>query len=187
VCESEPEAPRHPRCRHSTGPSRSTPGSLPRTSTIELAMQLNRPDLARRYARAYRARAATDANAPTMRLVALVLDSGGVRAPAVARAVQSATAIMLWRAGVADFKWWADSAETAVALLRELVTDSTTSPALGPCRPTPLCGGSASRPRWPSAATCTRRRKRTAVCSPTRVRHRSVHRRTRSSIWHCWA
>jgi hypothetical protein len=65
--------------------------------------------------------AAKDANAPMMRLVALVFDSGGVRGPAVDRATRSATAIMLWRAGVEYFKWWTDADETAAVLLRELV------------------------------------------------------------------
>jgi hypothetical protein len=155
--------------------------------TVELAMQLNRPDLARRYARAYRARAATDANAPTMRLVALVFDSGGVRAPAVARAVQSATAIMLWRAGVEYFKWWADSAETAVALLRELVTGEHD---VAGARPLPadslmwrqsLASALAFRGHLRAAAEADRRLLADARASPFSASQ------AHSSTWHCWA
>jgi eukaryotic-like serine/threonine-protein kinase len=87
--------------------------------TVELATQLGQPDLAKRYARAYMARGLADANAPALRLVALVFDSG-VGAPAVAREVESASANTLFHTAVDHLKWWVDSAETAVVLLRAL-------------------------------------------------------------------
>jgi tetratricopeptide (TPR) repeat protein len=64
----------------------------------------------------------TDVNAPSLRLVALVLDSGGAGAPAVTRAIPSASALTLFSAGIEHLGLWPDSAETAIALLRELAT-----------------------------------------------------------------
>ena len=88
--------------------------------TVQLALQLGMPERARRYARAYAALNPTDANAPSLRIVALVFDSGGVEAPAVARALRTASANTLYRVGNDHLKWWLDSAQTAVAVLREL-------------------------------------------------------------------
>ena len=89
---------------------------------VRLAIQLGQPNLARRYARTYAAFDPTDINAPSLRLVALVLDSGGLGSAPVTRAIQTASAEPLWRAGFDHLSWWPDSAETAVALLRELAT-----------------------------------------------------------------
>jgi serine/threonine-protein kinase len=89
---------------------------------VRLEMRQGRPDLALRYARAYPASDPTDVNAPSLRLVALVLDSGGVSAPAATRAIRSASAVALFRAGIEHLGLWPDSAETAIALLRELAT-----------------------------------------------------------------
>ncbi|HEX6104246.1 MAG TPA: hypothetical protein VFZ26_01600, partial [Gemmatimonadales bacterium] len=87
--------------------------------TVELAMQLRMPERAMRYARAYAARNPTEASAEALRLVALVFDSGGVAAPAVAAAVRAAPANTISR--VYDhLQWWTDSAETAIALRRSL-------------------------------------------------------------------
>jgi eukaryotic-like serine/threonine-protein kinase len=89
---------------------------------VHLEMQRGRPDLALRYAQAYAALDPTDVNAPSLRLVALVLDSGGVGAPAVTRAIRSASALALFSAGLEHLDLWPDSAETAITLLRELAT-----------------------------------------------------------------
>ncbi|HEX5575467.1 MAG TPA: protein kinase [Gemmatimonadales bacterium] len=89
---------------------------------VQLEIQRGRPDLALRYARAYPASDSTDVNAPSLRLVALVLDTGGVGAPAATRAIRSASAVALFRAGLEHLGSWPDSAETAIALLRELAT-----------------------------------------------------------------
>jgi tetratricopeptide (TPR) repeat protein len=89
---------------------------------VRLEMKQGRADLAQRYAQAYPAADSTDVNAPSLRLVALVLDSGGVGTPAAARAMRSASALTLYRAGLEHLGLWPDSAETAIALLRELVT-----------------------------------------------------------------
>jgi tetratricopeptide (TPR) repeat protein len=84
-------------------------------------MRLGLPDRARRYARAYAALEPPEAHAPSLRLAALVFDSGGAGAPAVDRALRSATANTLVRVGHDHLRWWTDSAETAVLVLRELV------------------------------------------------------------------
>jgi hypothetical protein len=89
---------------------------------FELAMRLGRPDRAAEYARAYTALNSTGLDAPAVRLTALVLDSGGVQAPTVFRQVRSASAVTLFTVGHEHLRWWTDSAETAVVLLRELVT-----------------------------------------------------------------
>jgi serine/threonine-protein kinase len=87
---------------------------------VALSMSLGRPDLAKRYARAYPALDSTDFNAPSLRLVSLVLDSGGIGTPSVAHAIRNASRGALFRAGLEHLGWWPDSAETAVSLLREL-------------------------------------------------------------------
>jgi serine/threonine-protein kinase len=89
---------------------------------VHLEMRRGRPDLALRYAQAYAALDPTDVNAPSLRLVALVLDSGGTGAPAVTRAIRSASALALFNAGLEHLGSWPDSAETAITLLRELAT-----------------------------------------------------------------
>ena len=87
---------------------------------VQLSMQLGRPDLAKRYARAYTALDLSDVNAPSLRLVALALDSGSVGTRAVTRAIRTASTGALFRAGLEHLASWPDSAETAVSLLREL-------------------------------------------------------------------
>jgi serine/threonine-protein kinase len=88
--------------------------------TIELALRLGIPERARRYARAYAALNPTEESAPALRLAALVFVSVGIAAPTVAAALRTASANTLYRVGN-DLRWWLDSAETAVAVLRELV------------------------------------------------------------------
>ncbi|HYC33770.1 MAG TPA: protein kinase, partial [Gemmatimonadales bacterium] len=88
--------------------------------TVELALRLGMPERARRYARDYAGRNPDEDQAPALRLVALLFDSGGAEAPAVARALRDASANTLYRIGNDHLKWWLDSAETTVAVLREL-------------------------------------------------------------------
>ena len=88
---------------------------------VYLEMQRGRPDVALRYAQAYAALDPTDVNGTSLRLEALVLDSGGTSAPAVQRAIRSASALALYVAGL-DLGLSTDSAETAIMLLRELAT-----------------------------------------------------------------
>jgi serine/threonine-protein kinase len=89
---------------------------------VHLEMQRGRPDLALRYAQAYAAMDPTDVNAPSLRLAALVLESGGANAPAVTRAIRSASALALFSAGMEHLSLWPDSAESAITVLRELAT-----------------------------------------------------------------
>jgi tetratricopeptide (TPR) repeat protein len=90
--------------------------------TVRLALQLGQGDRAREYARAYAALNPSDVNAPALHLAMLVLDSGGVRAPDVWQQVKNAHGSTLVWAGHDHFRWMVDTAETAVLLLRELVT-----------------------------------------------------------------
>jgi tetratricopeptide (TPR) repeat protein len=94
--------------------------------TVESAIRLHRPDLARKYAAAYLGLDSTDANAPATRLAALLLDSERSPTPELARVIDSASTRAL--SGAASFGpggqlgWWADSGEAAIRLLRELIT-----------------------------------------------------------------
>jgi DNA-binding SARP family transcriptional activator len=92
--------------------------------TLTLAILLNRPDLARKYAAAYLRLDPTDVNAPSMRLSALMLDPKRSRGPQAARMIDSASAFVLGDVGTDHLGWWADSAETGVRLLREQTTRS---------------------------------------------------------------
>ncbi|MEP7226144.1 MAG: BTAD domain-containing putative transcriptional regulator [Gemmatimonadales bacterium] len=92
--------------------------------TVELAIRLNRPDLARKYARAYLRLDPTDANAPSVRLAALLLDPERSHSPQAARMIDTASAWVLGEVGSAHLGWWPDSSETAVRLMRERATRS---------------------------------------------------------------
>jgi DNA-binding SARP family transcriptional activator len=92
--------------------------------TVELSILLNRPDLARQYAAAYLRLDPTDANAPTTRLAALLLDPERSRTPEAARMIDSASTWVLADASGGQLGWWPDSGETSVRLLRELITRS---------------------------------------------------------------
>jgi serine/threonine-protein kinase len=87
---------------------------------VYLEIQRGRPDLALRYARAYAAMDPSDVNAPSLRLVALVLGSGGASAPAATPAIRSASALALFSAAMEHLSLWPDSAESAITLSREL-------------------------------------------------------------------
>jgi tetratricopeptide (TPR) repeat protein len=94
--------------------------------TVESAIRLRRPALARKYAAAYLRLDSTDANAPATRLAALLLDSERSPALELARVIDSASIRTLISAagfGPGDqLGWWADSGEAAIRLLRELIT-----------------------------------------------------------------
>ena len=90
--------------------------------TVELAIRLNRPDLARKYAAAYLR--LDPVNAPSIRLAALMLDPERSRAPEAVRMIDSASAWVLGDVGASHLAWWPDSGETGVRLMRERTTRS---------------------------------------------------------------
>jgi eukaryotic-like serine/threonine-protein kinase len=94
--------------------------------TVTLAIRLNRPDLARKYAAAYLRLDPTDVYAPSIRLVALMLDPERSQAPEAARLIESASPFILIDAGLYHLEWWADSGEASVRLLRALTLRSGT-------------------------------------------------------------
>jgi tetratricopeptide (TPR) repeat protein len=94
--------------------------------TVHLAIRLNRPDLARKYADAYLRLDPTDVNGPPMRLAALMLDPARSHAPETARMIDSASARVLFLAVFDHLAWWADSGEAVVRLLRALTLRSGT-------------------------------------------------------------
>jgi DNA-binding SARP family transcriptional activator len=94
--------------------------------TVRLAIQLNRPDLARKYADAYLRLDPIDVHAPSIRLASLMLDPARSHAPETGRVIDNASAQVLFGAGMMHLGWWADSGEAAVRLLRTLTTRSGT-------------------------------------------------------------
>jgi eukaryotic-like serine/threonine-protein kinase len=94
--------------------------------TVELAIRLRRPDLARQYAAAYLRLDPTGANAPATRLATLLLDPERSQTEEAARAIDIASTRALSDAAGegpgGQLGWWADSSEAAVRLLRELIT-----------------------------------------------------------------
>jgi len=92
--------------------------------TVELAIRLNRPDLARKYADAYLRLDPTDVNAPGIRLAALMLDPARSHAPETARMMDSVSPYVLHEAGRERLGWWADSGEAAIRVLRMLARRS---------------------------------------------------------------
>ena len=94
--------------------------------TVKLAILLNRPDLARRYADAYVRLDPSDVNAPSIRLAGLMLDPVRSQAPETARMIDSSPALVLFRAGLEHLGPGADSGEAGVRLLRTLTLRSGT-------------------------------------------------------------
>jgi serine/threonine-protein kinase len=94
--------------------------------TVELAILLNRLDLAWKYAAAYLRLDPTDVNAPSMRLTAVMLDPARSRAPETARMIDSASPYVLYEAGLERLGSWADSGEAGVRLLRAMARRSGT-------------------------------------------------------------
>jgi hypothetical protein len=91
---------------------------------VHLAIRLNRPDLARKYADAYLRLDPSDVNARSIRLAALMLDPERSHAPKTARMIDSASAQTLFGAGMMHLGWWADSGEAGIRLLRALTRRS---------------------------------------------------------------
>ena len=91
---------------------------------VRLAIRLNRPALARKYADAYLRLNPTDVNAPSIRLAALMLDPNRSDAPETARMIDGASARVLFAAGLWHLGWWADSAEVGVRLARVMTLRS---------------------------------------------------------------
>jgi DNA-binding SARP family transcriptional activator len=90
--------------------------------TVTLAIQMNRPDLARRYAAAYLRLDSADVNAPSMRLAAMMLDPERSHTSVADRMIDSASAYALDEVGSQYLSWWPDSDETGVRLMRERAT-----------------------------------------------------------------
>jgi hypothetical protein len=90
---------------------------------VTLAILLNRPDLARRYAAAYLRLDPTDVKAPSIRLADLMLDPERSHSPEAARMIDGASAFVLGDVAY-HLGWWPDSAETGIRLLREQTTRS---------------------------------------------------------------
>ncbi len=94
--------------------------------TVSLAIRLNRPDLARKYAAAYLRQDPTDVNAPSIRLAALMLDPERSHSTDAARMLNTASTSVLGEvgSGALGLGWWPDSGETGIRLLRESTTRS---------------------------------------------------------------
>jgi serine/threonine-protein kinase len=87
--------------------------------TIQLAVNLGRPEQAQRFAEAYATLDSTGHGAAPARLAALFLRRRPADSVEVANAIASASAGVLFRTGF-DLRTWPESAETAVQLLRRL-------------------------------------------------------------------
>jgi tetratricopeptide (TPR) repeat protein len=87
--------------------------------TVQLAVAVGGPDLARRYARMYLELGSTDALAAKVRLERMLLDPRQTHSAEVAALLDTMTAVPLWNA-MLDLYRWPDSAETAVRLARSL-------------------------------------------------------------------
>ena len=92
--------------------------------TVQLAIRLNRPDLARKYADTYVRLDPTDVNAASIRLAALMLDPVRSKSPETLRAIDRAPARVLFDAALDHLGWLADSGESQVRLLRALTLRS---------------------------------------------------------------
>ena len=92
--------------------------------TVTLAILLNRPDLARKYAAAYLRMDPTDVNTPSIRLSALMLDPERSHSAEAAQMINSASAFVLGDVGSDHLGWWPDSGESGIRLLREQTTRS---------------------------------------------------------------
>ncbi len=88
--------------------------------TIQLAMEIGGPDLARRYTRPYPLLGSTDGNAPSLLLTAALLEAERSGKISVAELVDTAQLTPLFRAGLETLGASSDSAELAVQVLRRL-------------------------------------------------------------------
>jgi serine/threonine-protein kinase len=88
---------------------------------LDLALRTGQSDRAFRYARAATSLEGTDENSSSVRLASrLLLVTAGEGKAGIARLLDSAKQVPLFRAGVEVFPWWPDSNETAVQALRRL-------------------------------------------------------------------
>lgn len=101
---------------------------------IELALRLRQTDRAADFARSA-AKVEVDPGATGTALVALVLDSG-MGSPAVLRALRAAAPRALMEAGTVHLAWATDSADAAIAVVRELAARN--DPAGGPMAVDPV-------------------------------------------------
>ncbi len=85
---------------------------------LQLALQTAGEDRARQYGRAYLALSANEANSAGIRFAALLLDPVRSRSPETEQLVDTVGVRPLWQAGWEYLGNWADSAETAIRLLR---------------------------------------------------------------------
>jgi serine/threonine-protein kinase len=86
-----------------------------------IAFRLGGVELARKYARAYVGHGLPRSYAPDIHFVQQLLDSGGIAAPRNRERIRTAHATTLNWAANEHFRWATDSAETAVALFREIL------------------------------------------------------------------
>jgi hypothetical protein len=87
---------------------------------FQLGFLVGGVDRARVYARAYTALGPNDANSSSLLFAAALLDSVRANSPENSQLIRAADTRALFRGGFEILLPWADSAETAVALLREL-------------------------------------------------------------------
>ena len=100
---------------------------------VELAVQLGQMERAADYARAYPAISADALDAESFRLVEMIFHAGTVQGAPVAGILQAASAATLMAVGREHLRWYPDSAEAAVAVLREVATgDHDVSDAVPP-------------------------------------------------------
>ncbi|MGH7702748.1 MAG: protein kinase domain-containing protein [Gemmatimonadales bacterium] len=90
--------------------------------TVNGALQLGRVDLARRYVESYLTQRPTDVHVGPLRLVAILMDPRRSNTPEATRAIDTASAVSLFRAGLEDLGLWPDSGEAAIRVLRHLAT-----------------------------------------------------------------
>ena len=88
--------------------------------TVQLAVEIGGPDLARRYTRPYASLHSTDGNSPALLLTAALLEAELSGQVDVSRLVDTASSVALFRAGIEYLATSPDSAEVAVQVLRRL-------------------------------------------------------------------
>ena len=90
---------------------------------LDLALRTGQPDRAFQYARAATSLAGTDENSSAVRLASrLLLLPAGEGEAGIARQLDSAAPISLYRTGMEMLSWWPDSNETAVQVFRRLTS-----------------------------------------------------------------
>ena len=156
--------------------------------TVELAVRLRQPDLARRYANARLALNSDDARAAIFRLDSALLDPRGAGAPEVAHLLDTTTAWGPLFGAMFDLAEWPDSTEVAIRIARSSPRLAATTPGHRTSCGTPCSRGGCWRACWPVVVTCARRPGSPPArrCWPP-PRPRLLVGRTPSSISHCSA